>query len=401
MKNQLTYGLLCAALMVLSLPEQAFAQCNSDGLTPTGEPCNNVILTAVPFLRIPPNARSGAMGDVGMAISADPNAMHYNASNLVFAQKDVGIGLTYTPWLQALGVDDVYLAYATGYYKPDDRQAVGASLRYFSLGDIQFTNDQGEPLQLARPREFEFKASYARKLSENFSAAVGAKYIFSDLVGGTGNGVDIDAINTFAADISATYTAPFSNTEYDSRYSLALAITNIGPKVRYGDAAEGDDFIPTNLGFGSSVRFGIDEYNAITLALDINKLLVPTTQFEDNGTPIQNDEGAIAGIFSSFGDAPGGFGEELREFNYSFGVEYWYDNQFAVRTGYYYEDQNKGNRRFLTAGIGLRYSQFGLDFSYLVPTTNQRNPLDNTLRFSLVFDLGAIAPEDARMELGR
>ena len=327
--------------------------------------------------------------------------MGFNSSKLAFATDDLGLSATYTPWLQALGLNDVYLAYLTGYKKLDDQQSVGIGLRYFKLGDIQFTDVNGEPIGQGRPNEFEIKATYARKLSEKFAASLGAKYIYSNLAAGQEvGGVQINAGTAFAADLSFSYVddeVQLGDTE--TELIIGAAITNIGNKLTYTNAANSErDFIPTNLGIGAGWTFKFDDFNELTIAADFNKLLVPTPCISENaadcdqnanGIPDFKEEGAIGGIFSSFGDAPGGASEELNEISTSIGLEYWYDQQFAVRAGYYTEHQTKGARRFLTVGLGLRYNIFGLNFSYLVPTTNQRNPLDNTLRFSLLFDFAA------------
>ncbi len=384
--------LLTLALFNSNLNAQGFG-CDLSTTTGTwvddqGNPCVNTIVTAVPFLRIVPDARAGAMGDVGMATSADANSMHFNASKLVFAEKDLGIAATYTPWLRALGLSDVYMAYLTFYNKfgKDGNQAVGVGLRYFSLGQINYTNNNGEPIGTGRPNEFEFKGSYARLLTESFSVAVGAKFIYSNLAAGQEvGGIEIKPGITGAADLSFTFSKPIEIGGRDARITSALAITNIGPKITYTNSIN-RDFIPTNLGLGAALDLELDEYNSLTFALDINKLMVPTPPHD--GSTEYKDQGIIGAMFSSFGDAPDGGSEELREFMWSIGAEYWYDKQFAVRTGYYYEHPTKGNRQFFTVGLGIKYSVFGLNFSYLVPTSNQRNPLDNTLRFTLLFDFG-------------
>jgi hypothetical protein len=362
-----------------------------DGVTP----CPNTIITAVPFLRIVADARSGALGDAGIAISPDANATHFNDSKLVFAEKNAGLSATYTPWLRSLGLNDVYLAFLSGYYKSNNGlQAFSGSLRFFSLGEINFTDINGEPLGNGRPREWEVKASYARKLSEKFSAGIGAKFIYSNLASGQSVGGQEITIGTAgAADVSFTYQSEVEVGDMDTDLRLGLAITNIGSKITYTNAAnEERDFIPTNLGIGAAWDLKFDEHNSLTLIADFNKLLVPTPCFEDcdtdqDGIPDWKEESPIGGIFRSFGDAPGGFSEELQEIMFSVGAEYWYDRLFAVRAGYYSEAQTKGARRFFTVGLGLKYNIFGMNFSYLVPTTNQRNPLDNTLRFSLMLDL--------------
>jgi hypothetical protein len=299
----------------------------------------------------------------------------------------------------------VYLAYLTGYKKIDDLQAVGVGLRYFSLGDIAFTDINGNAIGNGRPNEFEITAAYSRMLTDKFSAGIGAKFIYSNLASGQEvNGQQIEVGTAGAADISLTYETPVEVNGKESNLTLGLAITNIGSKITYTNAANNEkDFIPTNLGVGVAWEMNFDEYNSMTFTTDINKLLVPTRclgenefdcDVDQNGIDDWREESPVGGAFSSFGDAPGGFSEEIRELMYSFGVEYWYDKQFAVRAGYYTEHQTKGNRSFFTVGLGLKYNIFGLNFSYLVPTTNQRNPLDNTLRFSLLFDFGAFSTID-------
>jgi len=386
----------------------ASAQClfeNGRFVTNNGNLCPNAVVSAVPFLGITPDARSGAMGDVAIALSPDANAMHANASKLAFAEQDFSISATYTPWLQALQLQDVYLAYLSGYKKLSDLEAIGISLRYFSLGSISFTDQNGQPLGTGKPNEFELKGSYARKLSDNFSAAIGAKLVYSNLAAGqrvNGTGEEIEAGIGGAADISFTY-----EKESDSgTFRAGLAATNIGSKITYTNSVR-KDFLPANLGLGAAYEFELDNYNTITIAADINKALVPSPCLDNpsitgnecdtdgDGFNDYKDLSPIRGVFSSFGDAPGGASEEFREIYYSVGAEYWYDEQFSIRTGYYFEDQSKGARQYLTVGLGLRYNIFGLNFSYLVPTTNQRNPLDNTLRFSLLFNFGdAVGAEE-------
>ena len=400
MKNSLLTALVALLVLAAIDVRAQIATClkntNGEWVLPDGSPCPNSIITAVPFLRIVSDARSAALGDAGIAISPDANALHFNDSKLVFAEQDLGISATYTPWLRELGLNDVYIAYLTGFYKISDLQAVGLGLRYFSLGEINFTDINGEPLGNGRPNEFELKGSYARKLSDHFAAAIGAKFIYSNLASGqTVNGQEITVGTAGAADVSFTYSGPLKMQNMESNLTVGLALSNSGSKITYTNAANNErDFIPANLGIGAAWELNFDEFNSLTIVTDINKFLVPTPCLEDcdpgqNGIPDWKEESPIGGIFSSFGDAPGGFSEELQELMFSFGLEYWYDKQFAVRAGYYFEDQTKGARRFFTVGLGLKYNIFGLNFSYLVPTTNQRNPLDNTLRFSLLFDFGA------------
>ncbi len=366
-----------------------------------GQPCVNTLITAVPFLRIVPDARSAAMGDAGVAISPDANAIHFNASKLAFATEDIGVSATYSPWLRSLGLSDVYLAYLTGYKKLDDFQAIGVGLRYFSLGQIDFRDDQGTNTGFGKPNEFEISVAYARKLSDKFSAALTGKFIYSNLAAGEQvGGIDITAGTAGAVDISVTYENAMSLGAMPTTLRIGAAITNIGSKISY-TRNEYRDFLPGNLDIGAALDMDFDDFNRLTFTLDINKLLVPTPLHDSdpdydkngNGIPDHREKSLFSGIFGSFSDAPSK-GEEWKEFAFSIGAEYWYDKQFAVRAGYYYENPTKGNRQFLTAGLGLKYNVFGLNVSYLVPTSNQRSPLDNTLRFSLLFNFEKVQNTD-------
>jgi hypothetical protein len=375
--------------LALLLSGQAQAQC----LTGDPKDCPNAIITAVPFLRIVPDARSAAMGDAGIAISADANAMHFNASKLAFIDSEYGVSASYSPWLRSLGLQDVYLAYLSGFKRLGENQTLGASLRYFSLGDLQFTDISGMSLGQGKPNEFEISLAYARKLSEYFSAGLTGKFIYSNLAGGQQiDNIDIVPATAGAVDISFTYQAPINIAE-KSTLRIGTSISNIGSKISY-TKSEFKDFMPGNLGIGGALEMNFDEYNQLTFTMDINKLLVPTPISPDdtvnydannNSYPDFREKPLFEGVFGSFTDAPGGFSEEMREISFSWGAEYWYNKQFAFRAGYYYEHFTKGNRQFLTAGLGLRYNVFGLNVSYLVPTSNQRSPLDNTLRFSVIF----------------
>ncbi|MEM1120555.1 MAG: type IX secretion system outer membrane channel protein PorV, partial [Bacteroidota bacterium] len=379
-------------VFLLGFSKNSYGQCFLNSATGNyetvlGEPCVNTIITAVPFLRIVPDARSAAMGDAGIATSPDANAMHFNPSKLVFAEDNGGVAVTYTPWLRALNVNDVYLAYLSGYKKfgANNDQAAGFSLRYFSLGDIAFTDENGMPLGNGRPNEFELNGSYSRKLSDNLSAGLGAKFIFSNLAAGQEvGGEQISAGTAFAADISMTYQSDeIDMNSGSSNLMVGLALTNLGSKITYTNSIN-KDFIPANIGLGAAWNLDFDEFNRLTVALDVNKLMAPTPdpgQADENANGVfdYKEVSTFRGIFGSFGDAEGGVAEELREIMYSFGMEYWYDKQFAVRAGYFYEHSTKGNRKYFTVGLGLKYNVFGLNISYLVPTTNQRNPLDNTL----------------------
>ena len=352
----------------------------------------NVVTTAVPFLRISPDARAGGMGDVGIATSADANSTFFNLAKTPFATSKSAIAATYTPWLKDLGLNDVYLASLAGYYKLDDEQAISAGIRYFSLGNIQFTDFAGNELGSYRPREFSFEAGYSRKLSEKLGLGVTLKYINSSLAKGSVGGNSYKAGNTVAGDISLFHNGL---TEAGEGFNYGVVLSNLGGKIAYTSDANNKDYIPANLGIGVSYTKVFDETSKLTVGLDLNKLLVPTppnatgVEADDSASVAEyRDRGVMSSWFKSFGDA-GGFGNELKEVTAGIGAEYSYNDQFMVRAGYFYEDKLKGNRKYFTVGAGLKYNVFGLNFSYLVPSGNgvNRNPLSNTLRFSLLFDL--------------
>jgi hypothetical protein len=355
----------------------------------------NVVTTAVPFLRISPDARAGGMGDLGVATSPDANSSFFNLAKTPFTTSPYGVGLTYTPWLKDLGLNDVYLLSFAGYYKLDEQQALSGSIRYFSLGNIQFTDGSGNDLGTGRPREFGIDAGYSRKLSDNLSIGVALRYIHSNLVGNYADQSNTyQAGNAVAGDLSIFYNGA---NESGQGWHLGAALTNLGSKIGYTRDATQKDFIPANLGLGATYTKVFDEQNKIEFGIDLHKLLVPTPPelIGDGGSSDSakiadyRTKGVVSSWLSSFGDAPGGFGEELREFQFSLGAEYSYNNQFFARTGYFYEDKDKGNRKYFTVGLGIKYNVFGLNFSYLVPSGAgiNRNPLSNTLRFGLLLDL--------------
>ncbi|MBE9480853.1 MAG: type IX secretion system outer membrane channel protein PorV [Bacteroidetes bacterium] len=365
----------------------------------------NTITTAVPFLMIAPDARSSAMGDAGVSSTPDVNSMHWNPAKYAFIEKDMGFSVSYSPWLRKL-VNDINLAYLGFYKRIDDRQTVAATLLYFSLGDITFTDEMGNSLGTYRPNEFSIDGTYSRKLSTNLSGAVAARFIYSNLTQGQFvQGHETHAGTSIAADVSVYWQKEITMAKLDGLFAWGINISNIGAKISYSDNII-KDFIPTNLRIGPSLTLDLDEYNTISFMVDVNKLLVPTPpvykvndstgqQVVDpsTGKPIilkgKNPEvSVVTGMIQSFYDAPGGFSEEMREFSFAIGAEYWYDKQFALRAGFFYEDKTKGNRKFFTVGAGLRYNVFGLDFSYLIPL-EQHNPLENTLRFSLLFNFDA------------
>jgi hypothetical protein len=361
-----------------------------------GSPCDPPLITVVPFLRIAPDARSTGMGNVGLATSADVNRMNFNASKYSFSEKEGGIALNVVPWLRNLGLTDIYLAYLSGYYKFDKMQAVAASVRYFSLGEFTFTDLNRNVIGTGHPHEFELAVAYSRKLSDYLSASLTGKFIYSNLAAGqtTTEGIDIVSAKTFAVDIGFSYKKPL-NTKTKSTLGVGLALTNIGDKIKYTKTYDGD-VLPANIGLGFAWDIDMDEFNRITLGLDFNKLLVPSPSFVDNNNdsiPDYRQKGVLDGIFGSFSDAIGGGKEELKEILIGFGAEYWYNDLFALRAGYTYENPRKGNGRYITLGMGLKYSTFGLGLSYIVPTSNFRNALDNTLRFSIIFDFGTFKPD--------
>lgn len=354
----------------------------------------NVISTAVPFMMIAPDARSSAMGDCGVSTSPDVYSMHWNPAKYAFIEDDFSIGLAYSPWLRSL-VNDMNIAYLGVSKRVSPKSTVAATLRYFSLGDIIYTGENQEDLGTYSPNEWAIDVTYSRKLGKYISGAVAGRFIYSDLTQGVKE--NSKAAVSVAADISVFYTRDvYWFNSVDAVFSWGAAITNIGSKMNYNDASSKKDFIPTNLRLGPTLKLDIDDYNSFAFTLDVNKLLVPTPPYTnetgDTITAGRDDEvGLVQGMIQSFYDAPEGFREELSEFTLGLGAEYWYNKTFTVRAGFFHEAQKKGNRRYLTFGAGLRYNVFALDISYLVPvnnsTTSGTNPLENTLRFSLSFNL--------------
>lgn len=346
----------------------------------------NVVTTAVPFLRISPDARAAGMGDLALATSPDANAPFWNLAKVPFHESTGGISASYTPWLKDI-LNDVYMASLAGYYRWDDQQAISGAFRYFSLGNIQFTNEFGQDLNTFRPREFGIDVGYSRKLSEKSGLGVGLKYIYSNLAEGPAAGNNYKAANAVAGDIAYYFNG--QNTDGQG-WSFGAVLSNLGSKIAYTDNADQKDYIPANLGLGTTYSRVFNSSNKITFGVDLNKLLVPTPPLNPTQQQIEEyrSKSVVGSWFSSFGDAPDGFSEEIKEFQVSIGGEYMYNNQFALRAGYFHEDKTKGNRRYFTMGVGIKYSSFGLDFSYLFPSGSgvDRNPLSNTLRFSIHFD---------------
>jgi hypothetical protein len=364
----------------------------------------NAIQTAVPFLTIAPDSRAGALGDAGAATAPDISSQHWNISKYAFLEGNGGFAISYTPWLRSL-IPDINLAYLSGYYRIDDLQVISSSMRYFSLGSITFTDINGTVTGQYNPNEFAFDAGYSRLFTDNFSGGIAFRFIYSNLTAGqtTADGQETKPGISFAADLGFYYQNEINLGGNDALWAAGINISNMGTPISYTvDATKVN--IPTNLRLGGRFQYNIDDYNSISLNADLNKLMVPTP-------PIYNDttgeveygkeppESVVVGMFQSFYDAPGylksdgtrsKFLEELYEIAYSVGVEYWYREQFAIRSGYFHEHATKGNRKYFNVGVGLKLNVFSIDFSYLIPTSGQNSPLANTLRFTLGFDVGSL-----------
>ena len=341
------------------------------------------ITTATPFLLIIPDARSGGMGDIGVATTGDAFSLFHNPAKIAFNSRQVEFGITYSPWLRNL-TDDIFTGSASYINRFSENAAWGADFKYFSLGQIDLTDDRGNSTGIINPNEFVFTGSYALKLSETFSMGVSLKYLRSNLAF-TGTSSTLQPINSFAVDVSGYYQSEEENYgNFNGRYRLGFNLANIGPKVSYVPGEE--DFIPTNLKLGGGFEFIIDDYSTISTTLELTKLLVPSPQVDGS----EEDTSWISGIFSSLGDAQGGFSEELKEFTYALGAEYLYNNAFALRSGYFHENENKGNRQYFTMGAGFKTNALNVDLSYLINASDINNPLENSLRFSLSFDLGEV-----------
>ncbi len=364
----------------------------------------NVISTAVPFMIIAPDARSAGMGDIGVSTSPDVYSMHWNPAKYAFMEDDFSIGLAYSPWLRKL-VPDMNIAYLAVSKRVSKKSTIAGSIKYFSLGEINFRDEYNNDKGTYSPNEFSVDLCYSRKLGDYLSASVAGRFIYSHLTQGVTN--YSRAAWSVAADIAVYYQRPVYFNTIDGEFSWGVAITNMGSKMSYTDANSRTDFIPTNLRLGPSLKLNIDEFNSLAFSFDLNKLLVPTPPIyakDADGALIPDGNGGfviekgknpnvsmLQGMFQSFYDAPGGFSEELKEITIGLGAEYWYNKIFAVRAGFFHESKMKGNRRYLTFGAGLRYNVFALDVSYLVPVNNSStsgtNPLEGTLRFDLTFNI--------------
>ncbi len=366
----------------------------------------NTVTTMVPFLTISPDSRSAAMGDVGVALfDPDANSASWNIANLAFAQNKTGFSLSYAPWLRQL-VDDVGFSYLSGYSKVGKNAAVSGSFRYFSLGNINFTDFEGNPTGSFNPNEFAFDMGYATRFSNKFSMGVNLRYIYSNLMGsGARSGIDYNAGQTIAGDVAMMYRDEIKINGRKHKFNVGLNLQNIGGKMTYS-SKEKRDFIPINFKLGAGYKYEIDQYNVINIYAELNKLMVPTRPYylqkydnsgdslnPNSGKPviigIDPNVGVVQGMVQSFYDAPGGFTEELREWTPSVGFEYLYQEMFALRSGVFYEAATKGGRQYMTMGLGLKFESLTLNAAYLVPFAT-RHPLQNQMRFSLLFDLAAL-----------
>jgi hypothetical protein len=380
----------------------------------------NTITTAVPFMAITPDSRAGGMGDAGTALSADANSIYWNTSLLNFAKQKSELSLSYTPWLRQL-TNDIHLSYLSGYYRVNEKHSIGGALRFFSLGEITFTDASGNVIRDDKPSEFELTGGYAFRLSERLSIGINGKFAYSNLTGGlTVQGVNTKPGVAGASDISFSYLNDDAKIgSMNGTYTFGATINNIGNKIAYSELGS-RDFLPMNLKIGNSFNADLDKYNKLLFAIDLQKLLVPTPALYEfdpssnsytliSGKP--NDVGVISGMLQSFYDAPGvalkdesgdyienadgtyqikkgsKFREELNEINIATGLEYWYNNVLAIRGGFFYEAKTKGNRQYLNFGVGFKYNMFGIDISYLASVSGRQSPLANTLRFTLRLNL--------------
>ena len=356
---------------------------------------DRVITTAVPFLTIAADARSAGMGDMGVATSTDAFSQQWNPAKFAFAERKMGIGLSYTPYLESI-ITDISLLNGSYYNKIDEQSAFAVSLRYFTLGEIELRQFANDPGTLAKPNELALDGSYSLKLSPTFSMAVAGRYIRSNLrLPQQSGSVDSQAASSFAVDVAGFYRSrEIAYNSFDGRWRAGFNISNIGGKMQYDEGGQ-ENFLPSNLKFGVGFDFILDQDNVIGITSEFNKLLVPTPK-DQNGdgvidsadNDIYQNESGFSGIFGSFGDAPDGFSEELKEFTWALGAEYVYQDAFMVRTGYFNESELKGSRKFFTLGAGFKFKSAQIDLSYLFSTSQVRNPLENTLRFGLTFSLG-------------
>ncbi|MBN2668805.1 MAG: type IX secretion system outer membrane channel protein PorV [Bacteroidales bacterium] len=374
---------------------------------------SNPIRTAVPFLTITPESRAGGMGDVGVATTPDNSSIQYNVAKYLFSEQNYGLSISYTPWLTNLGIHDINLLNVAGFSKLNEMQTISGSLTYFSLGNIQFLDDFGEFVKDYTPNEFNIKMGYSRLLTDQLSMGISLGYAYSNLTGGYSNSsTEVTAGNSFVADVGFYYNNDIEVSGYDANYALGLSIKDIGNTMSYSEGAE-KSFLPTTMRLGGAFTIDLDDYNSIMTSVEFSKLLVPTPpiyyaagEVDENGDTVlvggeyikagkSSDVSVGTGMFQSFYDAPGiekadgsrnVVSEELKEIMWSVGLEYWYAKQFALRGGYFHESTMKGNRKYFSMGLGLKYNVFGFDFAYLIPVNGKTSPLANTLRFSISFN---------------
>lgn len=414
-KYIMTRKIILVISIVLSSTLYSFSQNGFDFDNPSS-PYLNPITTSVPFLQIAPDSRGAGLGDIGVASSSDINSQHYNAAKYVFNKNKFGISMSYSPWLQDL-IGDISLAYIAGFYKIDDMSAISMSLRYFSMGSIQFTDYFGDPIGQRDPHEYAIDFAYSRKFTDHFSMAVTPRFIYSNLATNIEvSGIEMKPGIAGAADVSLFYEQDFKSSKYENQtFRAGLCISNIGNKISYTNGSLNRDFLPTNLRIGASYTMDIDKYNKISFLGEVGKLLVPTNpvkMVDEYGTPLQNVDGSyvyygngmdtknigvMQGILRSFYDSPGGFSEEMREIVFAVGTEYAYNDLFMVRLGTFFENKYKGNRKYGEVGVGFKYNVFAIDVSYLIAFT-QHNPLENTLRFTLALNFESLYAKDIKKQ---
>ena len=411
----MTRKIITAIAIVLTSTIYGFSQNGFDYDNPSS-PYLNPITTSVPFLQIAPDSRGSGLGDIGVASSSDINSQHYNAAKYVFNKNKFGISMSYSPWLQEL-IGDISLAYISGFIKIDDMSAISMSLRYFSMGAIQFTDYFGEPIGDRTPHEYAIDFAYSRKFTDHFSMAVTPRFIYSNLATNIEvSGIEMKPGIAGAADVSLFYEKDFKSSKFENQtFRAGLCISNIGNKISYTNGSLNRDFLPTNLRIGASYTMDIDKYNKFSILGEVGKLLVPTNPaklLDDEGRPIQNADnsyqyfgngidpkniGVMQGILRSFYDSPGGFSEEMREIVFALGAEYAYNDLFMVRLGTFFENKYKGNRKYGEVGVGFKYNVFAIDVSYLIAFT-QHNPLENTLRFTLALNFESLYAKDIKKQ---
>ncbi|MFV0210706.1 type IX secretion system outer membrane channel protein PorV [Empedobacter falsenii] len=389
---------ITASLLILA-SAFTYAQDTESNNTDKDYTKSNPILTGAPFLRISPDARAGGLGDQGVATSADNYSQYWNAAKFAFAPDYSGVAFTYTPYMSSL-TNDVFLLNASYYtfLGQDERSTLGASIYYFNMGEIDLNELVGNdvvPTGKAKPNEFSIDLSYGLRLTDNYSMAVTGRFIRSDLNNGV-NDATVQPANTFAVDLAGYYQSETMDTNnFEGKLRGGFQISNIGPKLDYSNSEENASYLPTTLRLGVGYDFKFDDYNKVGITTEFSKLLVPTPTYEtdENGDPIPGsgyipNKGVMSGIFSSFGDAPGGGSEELKEITYSVGAEYSYNDALFIRAGYFHESPMKGDRQHLTLGLGLKYNAFAFNASYLIPMSETNNALENTLRFGIAWNFG-------------